>query len=68
MKRKKGDFVGAFAVYGYKRGDDSEAGYNRNQLLVDDHAADVVKMIFQWKLDGLSAEAIANKHEFRTYS
>ena len=61
VKRKKGDFVGAFAVYGYKRGDDSEVGYNRNRLLVDDPAADIVKMIFQWKLDGLNAEAIANK-------
>jgi hypothetical protein len=61
VKRKKGDFVGAFAVYGYKRGDDTEAGYNRNRLLVDDTAADVVKMIFKWKLDGQSAEAIANK-------
>jgi len=60
-KRRKGDFVGAFAVYGYKRGDDSEVGYNRNRLLVDDPAADVVKMIFQWKLDGLSADAVANK-------
>ena len=60
-KRKKGDFVGAFAVYGYKRGDDSKADYNRNQLLADDTAADIVKMIFQWKLDGQSAEGIANK-------
>ena len=55
-KRKKGDFVGAFAVFGYKR---SES--NNNRLVVDDTAADVVKMIFQWKLDGQSAEAIAKK-------
>jgi len=61
VKRKKGDFVGAFAVFGYKRGDDTEIGYNRNRLIIDDHAADIVKMIFQWKLDGFSAEAISKQ-------
>lgn len=58
VKRKKGDFVGAFAVYGYKR---DESANNRNRLVVDDPAADVVKMIYQWKLDGQSADAISNK-------
>jgi len=61
IKRKKGDFVGVFAVYGYKRGDDSEVSYNRNRLVIDEPAADVVRMIFSWKLDGLSAEGISNK-------
>jgi DNA invertase Pin-like site-specific DNA recombinase len=56
VKRKKGDFVGAFAVYGYKRNE-----CNRNRLVVDKTAADVVKLIFQWKLDGQSAEAISTK-------
>lgn len=56
VKRKKGDFVGAFAVYGYKRCEN-----NRNKLAIDNPAADVVKMIYQWKLDGMSAEATANK-------
>ena len=50
-----------FQISAIKRGDDTEAGYNRNRLLVDEPAADVVKMIFKWKLDGQSAEAIANK-------
>ena len=61
VKRKKGDFVGAFAVFGYKRGDSDQVGYNRNRLVVDNHAADIVKMIFQWKLDGFSAEAISKQ-------
>jgi len=56
IKRKKGDFVGAFAVYGYKR-----SKSNNNRLVIDELAADVVKMIYCWKLDGQSAEGIANK-------
>jgi len=55
-KRKKGDFVGAFAVYGYKRDE-----CNHNRLAIDKDAADVVKLIYQWKLDGQSAEGIADK-------
>ena len=55
-KRKKGDFVGAFAVYGYKRDEQ-----NHNKLVVDEAAADIVKCIFEWKLDGLSTVAIADK-------
>jgi len=61
VKRKKGDFVGAFAVFGYKRGNSDQTGYSRNRLIVDNHAADIVKMIFQWKLDGFSAEAISKQ-------
>jgi len=56
VKRRKGDFVGAFAVFGYMRDE-----RNRNRLVIDESAADVVKLIFRWKLDGMSAEGIANK-------
>ena len=56
VKRKKGDFIGAFAVYGYLRDEK-----NHNRLVMDDAAADVVKLIFRWKLDGQSAQAISNK-------
>ena len=55
-KRKKGDFIGAFAVYGYKRDE-----RNRNKLAIDDTAADIVKLIYRWKLDGQSAQSIADK-------
>ena len=55
-KRKKGDFVGAFAVYGYKRDEQ-----NHNKLVIDNDAADVVKLIYRWKLDGQSAEGISGK-------
>ena len=54
VKREKGDFIGAFAVYGYKKSDD-----NRNQLIPDDYAADIVRKIFACKIDGYSNLAIA---------
>ena len=56
VKREKGDFIGAFAVYGYRK--DPE---NINHLLVDEYAAGIVKKIFAWKIAGLSNLAIAEK-------
>lgn len=56
IKRKRGDFIGSFAVYGYKKDPD-----NRHQLIVDDFAADVVRDIFRWKLEGVSAGDIADR-------
>jgi len=32
---------------------------NKNRLVIDETAADVVRLIFRWKLDGQSAQAIA---------
>lgn len=54
IKRKRGDFIGSFAVFGYQR--DAE---DRHHLVVDDFAADVVRDIFKWKLEGISAGDIA---------
>jgi len=54
-KRKNGDFVGACPVYGYIRDED-----NRNQLVIDDYPASVVFEIYQLKLDGHSADRIAD--------
>lgn len=56
VKRKRGDFIGSFAVFGYLR--DSE---DRHHLVVDDYAADIVRDIFKWKLDGISAGDIASR-------
>lgn len=55
-KRRSGDFVGSYAVYGYRK--DSE---NKNKLVVDEETSEVVKQIFEWKIEGLSAEWIAEK-------
>lgn len=56
VKRENGEFIGAFAVYGYKK--DKK---NKNLLVVDEYAAKVVQNIFAWKLEGYSFLAIADK-------
>ena len=55
IKREKGEFIGAFAPYGYQKDAD-----NKNHLVQDDYAAGVVRDIFAKKIAGLSAYAIAS--------
>lgn len=59
IKRKKGDFIGAFAPYGYQKSEE-----NKNKLVVDETASEVIQEIFRLKLLGMSADAIANKLNF----
>lgn len=54
IKRKSGQYIGAFAVYGYMK-DETD----KNRLVVDEYAADIVRDIFSWKLDGMSPQDIA---------
>ena len=56
IKREKGEFIGAFAPYGYKKSAD-----NKNLLVPDEYAAKIVASIFADKLEGMSANAIAQK-------
>ena len=56
IKRQRGDFIGSFAVFGYKK-DPAD----HHKLVVDEYAADVVRDIFNWKLDGVSAIDIASQ-------
>ena len=56
IKRDRGEYIGSNPVYGYKR--DPQ---NRHQLIVDKSAAAVVQDIFQWRLEGMSADRIAAK-------
>ncbi len=56
VKQRSGEFVGAFASYGYKK---SET--DRHCLLVDDYAAAVVRRIFDMYLSGMGKNAIAKK-------
>jgi len=53
-KRGKGQFVGAFDPYGYKRCVD-----DRHQLVIDEHPAGVVRDIFRRKTIGMSQQKIA---------
>lgn len=56
VKREKGDFTGAFTVYGYKKSPE-----NHSLLVPDEFAANIVRKIFAWKIDGYSNLAIARK-------
>ena len=58
VKRKSGQYIGAFAVYGYLK---DEA--DKNHLIVDEYAADIVRDIFSWKLEGMSPQDIASPSE-----
>lgn len=52
-KRNKGEFIGAFAPYGYLKNPE-----NKNALIIDEIAAEVVKEIFTNYLDGMSKLSI----------
>lgn len=57
MKRGRGEFIGAFAPYGY-----SKDPNDRHRLLVDPPAADIVKDVFYWFVrDGMSKIGIAKR-------
>jgi DNA invertase Pin-like site-specific DNA recombinase len=56
IKRKNGQFTGAFAVYGYLKDED-----DHNKLVVDAYASEVVRAIYKWKLKGMSQGRIADR-------
>ena len=56
IKRKKGQFLGAFAVYGYLKDEE-----DHNKLVVDTYASEIVRAIFKWKVQGMSQGRIADK-------
>lgn len=55
-KRKNGEYVGAFVAFGYLKDEE-----NRNKIVVDEYAAEVVRDIFVMKLCGMNEQAIAEK-------
>ena len=55
IKRKNGQFLGSFAAFGYLK--DPQ---NKNRLIADEYAADIVRDIFRWKLEGVSPQDIAD--------
>ncbi len=52
-KRNKGEFIGAFAPFGYLKNPE-----NKNAFIIDEEAAETVKEIFEKYLDGMSKLAI----------
>lgn len=56
MKQRSGQFIGAFACYGYRKSPD-----DHNTLLIDEPAAAIVRKIFSMYLSGLGQNTIAKK-------
>ena len=52
-RQLNGDYIGGFGPYGYVKAED-----DKHKLIVDPEAAQVVKMIFKWKLEGYGIVSI----------
>ena len=55
-KQKNGDFIGAWAPYGYRKQPD-----NPHKLEPDEATAPVVRQIFRWRAEGVSFTQIARR-------
>ena len=47
LKRREGQYIGGFPIYGYKKDPT-----NKNRIIIDPEAAEVVRQIFRWSLEG----------------
>ena len=56
IKRRKGEYIGAFTFYGYEKSKE-----DKHKLVVDKKAAEIVKKIFDMRIQGISAVGIADK-------
>lgn len=55
-KRKRGEFIGGYACYGYLKNPE-----DKTKLIVDPETADTVRDIFNWYIEGLGKTPIAKK-------
>jgi len=56
VKRRKGEFIGSFTIYGYAKDE-----HDHNKIVIDEYAAGVARDIYQWKISGMSQQRIADK-------
>jgi site-specific DNA recombinase len=56
LKQQQGKFIGSFATYGYDK--DPK---DKNKLIVDEVAAETVRKVFAWYINGFGTHQIANK-------
>ena len=54
LKRREGQYIGGFPIYGYKKDP-----ANKNHIIIDPEAAEVVRQIFRWSLEGHGKQNIA---------
>lgn len=55
-KQRAGEFIGAFTSYGYKK-----SPANKNKLIVDEYASEIVKRVFSMYVEGTGKLSIARK-------
>ena len=55
IQRSKGEYLGAFACYGYRK-DPAD----KHKLIIDEYAAEIVRAIFVLKIKGYSQQTIAD--------
>lgn len=55
LKRREGQYIGGFPIYGYQKDP-----ANKNHIIIDPEAAEVVRQIFQWSLEGHGKQNIAH--------
>ena len=55
-KQRNGEFIGSWAPYGYRKSDT-----DNHKLEINEETAHVVRMIFQWRLSGVSYLQIARQ-------
>ncbi len=56
IKRKNGEFIGAFPPYGYKKSEE-----DKHKLVIDEETAPVVRDIFRWRLQGQGLAQVARR-------
>lgn len=56
IKQRKGEFIGAFTPYGYKKSPE-----DKHKLILDEATAPTVAQIFQWKAEGVGNTTIARR-------
>lgn len=56
IKQINGEYIGTYAIYGYIKSPE-----DNHKLIVDEEAAEVVRMIFNYKLQGYSNQQICRK-------
>lgn len=55
IQRSNGEYLGAFASYGYRKSPE-----DKHKLVIDEYAAEIVRAIFVLKLRGFSQQSIAD--------
>jgi len=54
LKRREGKYIGGFPIYGYKKDP-----LDKNHIVIDPEAAEVVRQIYRWSLEGHGRQNIA---------